>query len=174
MKKKTKVLLILIIIFIAICMSFFAYKTINDNNKQIKEKELIKEIKSHYNKYVITTKNTKLYNKKHISIGTISKNKKLVLNKTNINKNTKYFNIDNTKYYISYKDVKKTKKFNMDNRYKYYIPFNENIITHKNFKLYQNDKEVYKMNISIDTPILVKEDNLYYIEFNNELYYIYK
>ncbi|MBR2248648.1 MAG: polysaccharide deacetylase family protein [Bacilli bacterium] len=173
MKKKTKVLIIFIII-IGILVSFFVIKKIQNNKILLSNKNRLKEIKSHYNNYVKVIKETNLYNNKYKKIGTISKNKKLILKKQKITKDTKYFNIDNTNYYVSYKDVKKTKKFNIDNRYKSYIPFNENVITHKNFKLYQDDKEVYKMNISIDTPILVKEDNRYYIEFNNELYYIFK
>ncbi|MBQ2639538.1 MAG: polysaccharide deacetylase family protein [Bacilli bacterium] len=169
MKKKTNVLLIFIALILIILGSFFALKDSDTNNK----KDLINNIKSHYNKYVITSKDTKLYNNKYKSIGIVHKNKKLILDSIKINKNTKYFKIKDTDNYIKYSDVEKYKhKINIDNRYKKYIVFNENITTNKKVKLYQDNKLIYTINNSLDLPIMRKEEDGYYVEFNNELYLV--
>lgn len=179
MNKKIKVVLIVLSISIIILLlgSFFFYqKEKNEQIKLEKEKHLVKEIKSHYNQYVKTIKKTKLYikdNKKYKEIGSLAKDEIITLKKQNINKNTKYFQIDNINYYIKYQNVEKVEnKKNIDNRYKNYIPFNENILTKDITNLYQNEKLVYTLNKKLDLPIIRKEDGSNYVEYNNELFLI--
>lgn len=179
MNKKIKVVLIVLSILIIILLlgSFFFYqKEKNEQIKLEKEKHLVKEIKSHYNQYVKTIKKTKLYikdNKKYKEIGSLAKDEIITLKKQNINKNTKYFQIDNINYYIKYQNVEKVEnKKNIDNRYKNYIPFNENILTKDITNLYQNEKLVYTLNKKLDLPIIRKEDGSNYVEYNNELFLI--
>ena len=181
MKKKTKVVLIIsfIIILILILMSFFFYqkeKEIKYKNKLLKDKKVVEKIKNHYNNYVITNKKSNLYikdNNNYKKIGTVKENKEFTLKKQKINKDTKYFLIDNLNYYIKYEDVDKIDNLSeLDTRYKSYLPFNENIITKDKINLYKNNNLVYELKTKLDTPIIIKDDTSKYIEFDNELYLI--
>lgn len=140
------------------------------------EKEIRKEISSHNSDYVITTKETNLYDKNYKKIGTVNKDIKLKLDNKDlkITSKTKYFKIDNLNYYISYKDVKPSTQYEINKRYKDYIVFNENIKTNKETILYKDNKYVFKLNKSMSLPIIIKDNNKLYVEYNNELYYVKK
>ena len=171
MKKGTNILLIFIALILIVSGSFFALK--KDDN--ITTNNTGDNPNLHYNEYVTTIKNTSLYrkkNNKYIKSGKIYKDKKLVLDKIKINKNTKYFKLKDTNYYIKYNDVKKDNKKDIDSRYKNYLLFNENIISKRKVNLYKNNKLVYTINDKLDLPIIIKDDAGVYIEFNNDLYLV--
>lgn len=177
--KKSKV--IVSIITIAVILSGFGYITCNyikTNNSKIKKENLIKEINNHYNEFVKTNKETKIYNNNNKEIGTIGNNIELSLDKENISENTKYFKftIYDDDYYIKYQDVDKIDKLSETNdRYKNYIVFNENIITNDKTSFYdENDNLIYTFNKSYDFPIIIKDDIKYGVEFNNRLLYVKK
>lgn len=181
MKNKKTYLVIIVILILVIIISlgsFFFYQKQNELEKQKQrkeEKELVEEIKSHYNKYVTVTSDSKLYKKqknKYVEAGNISKDKNITLEDTKITKNTKYFKIEGMDFYIEYKKVKKIDSYQIETRYKNYIPFNENIVTNDTINLYQQDKLVMTINKSLDIPIIIKNESGYNIEFNNELYFI--
>ena len=184
-KKKTCIVIIVIFILVTIISlgSFFFYqkqvelKEAAEKKKEKEEKELVEEIISYYNKYVTITTDSKLYKKnanKYIEAGTISKDKNITLEDIKITKDTKYFKIEGMDFYIKYKNVKKIDSYQIETRYKKYLPFNENIVTNDTINLYQDDKLVMTINKSLDTPIIIKDDNGYNIEYNNELYFIKK
>lgn len=179
MKKRTRVVIVLILISMLTIIggSFLLYQNIKKEEKlkiELKEKTLIKKITSKYSNFVKVTKDTKLYqkeNNQYKEIGQVTKDTKLKLVKEHITKDTKYFKIANLNYYIKYHDVIKTEEFTNDTRYKNYLPFNENVVT-ENTKLYQNDKLIYNLNVALDKPIIKKDADKIYIEYNDDLYYL--
>ena len=181
-KRKTKksrvIIVIMIIIIILSGLSYIAFNYIKNNNIELKKEKNIKEINSHYNEFVKTNKESKLYNSNNEVVGTIGNNVELSLTKEKISKDTKYFKITtfDDDYYISYKDVDKIDKLSeINDRYKNYIVFNKNIVTNDSTSFYdENDNLLYTFNKSYDLPIIIKDDNKYGIEFNNRLLYVKK
>ena len=158
---------------------FSAIKTnekIKLDKKNKNDSKLVSNIKSHYNDYVITTKETKLYKKEkdeYKEYGTISKNVKLKLEKEDITPSTKYFLIDGLDLYIDYSSVEKIDKFETSDRYKNYIVFNKNIKTTEKTSFYNKDDELlFTINNGIDLPIIVLGGEYSGVEYNNELLYI--
>lgn len=180
MNKKTKVVIIVLLILavtLVLGSFFFSYCKEKEIKKRKEEdKKIVNEIKHHYNNYVKTTKDTYIYIKeesKYKKIGSITKDEQLVLKNQKITKNTKYFQIDKLDFYIKYNDVEKIDTINQkDERYKHYIPFNENVITKEKVKLYKDDKLIFELYKSLDLPIIIKDDNGYYVEYYDELYLI--
>ncbi len=169
--------IILILIIVAVSLTIFGFSYKNKIDLEEKRTRLVNTINSHYNDVVKVTGDTKLFIKKddkYIDSGSVSKDTKLELEKTNITYNTEYFKIKDTDYYISYKKVESSKKDTVDQRYKNYLLFNENIKTKNPTKLMKNDKVIYTLNKSLDLPIIKKDDKGYYVEYFNELYFINK
>lgn len=177
--KKSRVMIVIMIIIIILGgLGYIAFNYIKNNNIELKKEKTIKEINSHYNEFVKTNKESKLYNSNNEVVGTIGNNVELSLDNEIISDTTKYFKITtfDDEYYISYKDVDKIDKLSeTDNRYKNYIVFNENIVTNDSTSFYdENDNLLYTFNKSYDLPIIIKDDNKYGIEFNNRLLYVKK
>ena len=105
----------------------------------------------------------------------VSAEKEFTLKDTKIDKNTKYFLIDELGYYVRYQDVSKMDKLAAkDLRYKNYLPFNYNVVTNDKVTLYQDDKAIYELYYSLDTPVIELDDSGYIIEFNDEEYLVKK
>jgi len=177
MKKKIFIIVISIILFISLL--FIGVVIIKDNKeKKLKYEQelLLDEINSHYNKYVIVNKDTKLYvnnNNEFIESGNIYKDTKVILKDTNIDINTKYFLIDGIDMYISYEDVDKIEEYKIDKTYLNYIYFNKNITTKDLTNFYDYDNNLrYKINNSFDFKILVMDSNRYGVIYNDELLYV--
>lgn len=182
MKKKNKIIIFIVIIILIIIALAVAYK-VRENKIAMdkiitKNNNHIQEVASHYNQYVKTIKKSKLYSDTYEEEGYIGENVELILDKIKINKNTKYFKITNLdkEYYINYKNVEKIDNIIENNdRYKKYIPFNENIITKDKISFYdENDNLVLELNNEHNLPIIIKEDAKYGVEFNNRLLYVKK
>lgn len=196
MKKNKKVIknvIILLILIFTIC-AFVTYKIIKSNNQKRNEvkiqeqkkqelkiqEETKEDILKHYNKYVITEDIIDLYkldNKKYIKSGSIGKNQILELKDIDITYNDTYLPLATFDgYYIYYEDVNKTEeKEELNQRYKNYIPFNENIITTNNTNFYDEDNNlIYSFNQQFDLPIIIKDENRYGVEYNNKLLFINK
>ena len=169
-KKKIKIKLLPIILSIVIIIggisSFFLYNYLQD--------ETLKTIKINYNYVVITTKETKLYDKNKKSIGTISKG--VVLDLVEIKKlslNNKYFQLKNNDYYVKYKDVKKSKKEEkvIDN---YYLPLNLSISSKNKVKLLEEKKTIITLNNGVNIDVEYMDKNYYYVRFQSNLLKIKK
>ena len=94
-KVKKKGLLIGIMVFLLVLIGGSIIE--NDFNEE--------EDISKYNEKVITTKNTKLYNKKGKEIGSITKDYALDLEKVKITSlKNRYLQIKDSDYYVSYKE----------------------------------------------------------------------
>lgn len=181
-KKKTKkILIISLSILLVLLIISLIYYLDKEHKEQIrlnnikKEQEIINNISNHYNEYVITNKESNLYNSNEEIIGVIGNNVSLSLEDTLINKDTKYFKVkDFEDTYIEYSDVEKIGSLiTYDDRYKNYIVFNENIITKDITSFYDKDNNlIYKFNNTINLPIIIKDDNKYGVEFNNRLLYV--
>ena len=177
-KKGRLLVAILIVVIVLGGLGYITYDYIKKNNDSLKKEKLIKEINNHYNEFVKTNKETSIYNDNNEEIGVIGKGIELSLDKESITENTKYFKVTtfDDDYYIKYQDVDKIDELSeIDDRYKNYIPFNENIITNDKTSFYDGDDNlVFTFNNSYDLPIIIKDDEKYGIEFNNELLYVKK
>ena len=182
-RKRLLLVIIMILLLIGSAFSFFCYKnyqvTLREQKKEEKEKQLLKEIKNHYNNVVRLENDSTLYrltDKKYIAVGTIAKDKIVELEDVqDINVNTKYFLVKTLGLYVNYKDVVPSENIveSSDQRFRNYLSFNENIITNDMVTLYDKEKTVgFKLNYSIDVPIIVKDDEGVYVEYFGDLYFI--
>ena len=164
-KKKVKIkLLTIIIIIVLICGGiggFFVYNYLQDNT--------LKNIKKNYGKVVITKNEAKLYNKNKKVIGTISKD--VLLDLVEIKKlslENKYYKLENTDYYVKYKDVKKSKREEqvVDN---YYLPIDLVVSSKKSVKLLDDKKTMITINNGVNLDVEYMDKDYYYVRFQSYL-----
>lgn len=174
-RKNNKIIIIIsLLLIILVGLIIFIYYS-KDSVMPILDNT--KEIEKHYNEFVKTNKESILYNEKEEEIGKIGKDVELTLNNINIDKNTKYFSIkDIDGYYIKYIDVDKIDKLtDIDQRYKEYIPFNQNIVTNDITNFYdESGNLIYSLKEEFSLPIIIKDTDKYGVEYNNRLLYVNK
>lgn len=180
--KKNKILILILIFLILVSAVFIFLCFDNENNKKEKLEqerlEYLQDIKDSYSKYVITTKETYLYDSNKNIIGRINSGVKIELKDKEINnEEDDYFELklfDN--HYIYFKDVEKIDKLDeKECYYKNYIVFNENCVTGDKTIFYdKNYNYLYEINMSVNVPIYIKDDNYYGVLFNDELVYLKK
>lgn len=140
----------------------------------LNSKANLKDIKKNYGETIITTKKIRLYNEKKKEVGAIEKGTILNLTKIDINNyKDKYFQINDSNYYILYKNIEKTKQKIEARDASNYLVFNENIKQNKKISLYQNNKKRITLD-KINEPIQYQDDNNYYITILNNIYQIPK
>lgn len=174
MKEKSKKIILLLIVIIII-------STIFHLTMMIKNEEYNKiNISLHYNEFVKTNKESAIYikeNEQYKEAGKISKNIELSLNKI-AGDSEEYFNIKEfeEQYYIHYEDVDKLETLTeKDQRYKKYIVFNSNVVTKEKTDFYDIEGNlVYSLGEAYSLPIIIKENDMYGVEFNDRLLYIKK
>ncbi len=173
LKIRKEVIICTIICFILILFSgtIFVYKNLS-------EKKTLQNIKSHYNTYAITNKESKIYKKskdKYVKYGKISKDFELVLEKTTIQTtNQQYFKVKDEDYYVYYKDIdKKDKEATKNEIPNNYLVFNKNLKTKKTTRFITNNKYI-EINKSYELPIEYIDDNNYYVNYLNNTYAIKK
>ena len=179
-KKRLKIIFTcsLLLIFCFVGIFYLEYDKRNSlrEAKKIDQKILVAKIKNSYNKYIKIKEGSILYKKdndKYVDVMKVYGDKTYTLQDIEIDKNTKYFYIEELGFYVKYQDVLKVDDLVIkDLRYKNYLPFNENIITKEKVNLYQNDKVIYELSFSLDLPIIEKDNNGYYVEYNNELFLV--
>lgn len=183
MSKSGKIKIVIVAILSIICIVTFY---LDYRNKKIEEKleqermeeEKLEDINKHYNKFVKTNLETNLYileNDEYITIGKIGKDVELTLKDMKITSDTDYFLIDNfdSDYYIKYDSVEPIGELSIVNdRYKNYIPFNQNIVTKDKTIFYKDDNLVYELDIGVNLPIIMKDANKLYVEYQNQLLYV--
>jgi len=170
------IVLILITSIIAIC-----YKINKDRITELKQNTLKQDIISHYNEFVITNKESSIYelnNNKYIEVGTIGKDEEITLDNIEVSYKDEYLKLTTfeEEYYIYYKDIDKTEKLSEQNdRYKKYIPFNKNVVTKDETNFYNEEGAlIYSLPKSFDLPIIVNKKDTYGVEYNNRLLYVKK
>ncbi len=177
-RKKKKKIVILIVILILILIGVIITKILYDKKQQrIREKEKYTLIHNKYTKYVKVDKDSNIFqytDGKMKKVGTIGKDVELVLGEIK----DEYYEITNLdqKYYILYSNVEAIDMVKEeDNRYKEYIPFNQNVVTDNKTKIYNKDGElVLSLNKEFKSPIIIKEENYYGIIYSDRLYYVKK
>jgi len=168
MKKKKLAIasVILLIVCFIIVAAFFVIK-----NKD--HKKLIHSIKNRYSEYVTLPKDSDLYakvNEEYKKAGIGYHGAVFKLSSIEINSSEdKYFNIAGSDYYVYYKDVQPVNERIINDRYQIYVDFNYNIVTKKAFTIYIDDKKMMDINQSLTFPIKYRDENNYYIEFNDML-----
>lgn len=176
-KKKSKKIYILFVVVLIMIGAACLFKDFYDQKKAEEKKEqTFEEVKQHYNAYVTVTKDTILYDEEEQEIGKVYKDTALELEDTKLTEDTKYFQIKEQDWLISYQDVTPVENMpSISTRYKSYVVFNENIVTNDETTFYdEQDKPVFTINQSFDFPIIIKDKNKYGIEYNNQLLYIKK
>lgn len=169
--KKNKIITITLIVISLLALTSIYLL----NNKEIEPKDY----SGYYSEIAVTTKDSiiyKLVDNNYIEAGTIYKNTKILLEEPT-DKTNEFFKLKDLDgvYYIKYNDIKKEDKYyEEDTRYKKYIAFNENIITNEQTTFYKDSNKLYTINHSIELPIIIKEEDKYYVEYNNMLLYVMK
>lgn len=164
---KRKKMIVTIVIFMILTISITIYSVIT-YNKKIKL-----DIKEHYNKYLVTTKKTNLYNSNKEIVGSISENFKINIDNQKDQEN-EYFKIKDTNYYIYYKDTKKTKEIKKEQKNEKYLVFNKNIKSSKKITLYKNNKKVLELDKGLNLPIEFIDNDEYNVYYLNNLLQIKK
>lgn len=182
-KKYLIIVCIVLLISLGFFMAYKKYTEYQDEQRIIKEeKEHNKQvalITSHYNQYVRVATDSKLYKKKDDTFyeyGMAYKDSELELDEQKITYDTKYFYSSKMDVYIEYDKVEKIDSLtSYSDRFKSYIPFNQNIVTKDVFSLYDDDNKVWSFNESMSFPIIIKDyDGKYYVNYNNRLLYVLK
>ena len=175
-KLKKSIIILCIIFLVFFCgITFYLYKKHLIYQAKLLEEKRIATIKNSYSEYVITIKDSPIYDEDFNKVGTVSKDIFLSLDGIN----DEYFLIDNFDdvYYIKYTDVIKTDSYidKTDNRYKNYIPYNENILTSNKTDLYDEfDNLVLSLDKDYSFPIIIKESEKYGVEYSNRVMYVQK
>lgn len=143
--------------------------------KEVKElQEVINEVKENYNEFAIANKNATLYSKEGKKIGTITKGVNLELEALPENNKSELLKLKYSNLYINYKDIEKSQQVSENKRYKNYIPFNESISANQTVNLHVDEEKYYTLDLKEELPIIIKEDDKYYVEYDNKLLYINK
>lgn len=182
---KKKIIIVLLVLFILCLIGVFIFLYIkNEEKKELaalkakEEKEYVESIKKNYSPFVITLKETDLYNENGEKIGKINKNVKLELNEKEIDSiDDDYFELTLFEnHYVFFKDVIPVDSMDEKSKYyKNYVVFNENCVTNDKTKFYdENFNYLYEVNYSIDAPIYIKENEYYGVEFKDSLVYLKK
>ena len=139
----------------------------------LKTTHTIKEIKNKYNEYVLTNKETNLYDAQKNIIGRIDENIYLELeNKKITSKKDKYFKIKETDYYIYYNDINKTEK-QETNIKDYYVEIGKKIKTNNPAELYQDNKKI-TINNELEFNAIKQDETYYYVNFLNQIFKLEK
>ena len=182
-KENKKVIFNFLILIICLLSALILNNKLEDKNiKLANEKErqekLFSEIKASYNKFVSLNEDALIYkleNDKYVEAGSISKDTKLELEDKDIKDyNDIYFKLKNLDYYVKYSSVEKIDEFKIDYTYKNYIPFNIDVITNENAILYSDEGNVYNISEELKLPIIIKDIDKYYVEYDNRLLYVKK
>ena len=127
------------------------------------------QIKNRFNKYVITNKETNIYDKNHAIIGKTKENIYYELEKAN----KKYYKINETNYYLYYKDVNKTEK-QTEEKKEYYRDLGKEITTNEITNFYKNNELKFTINNSFTFNVNKENKEYYYITYMNQIYQIKK
>lgn len=176
MNTKIKILkgILAITIFLLIVFGIYFLKPKFVHEKPNPKKKETYESSRYYHEHAEITKDTKLYQKNgndYKDVGKVYKGTLISLEKPE--KKDQYFKIKDTNYYVFYDALKDHEEKKKDEKYKRWIPFNENV-EGENITLYQEDTKVLTLAEQVSLPIYRKTENQYYVEYQNELYFVLK
>lgn len=163
-----KIIISIFIIVICIITVYFVY--FKNNNK--KEEKKVPEI--NYSNSLIVTKNEQsIYDSNYKKMGKVNKNVTLQLEEKKKHDNKIYYKVKDSDFYLLVDKVEKTDVFNTNDRYKRYVKFNQNIVG-TNLVLYDENGYVFEVNKELSLPIIIKDKDKLYVEYNNRLLYVNK
>lgn len=163
---------VLILILIVICIGGLFYYV--DFKKSIKEKKVVqKPLDYDYSALIITLDEKNLYDSDLNKVGMINKDVRLELDGKKKVDNKMYYKVKNSDFYIHNGNINKIESLNINDRYKRYVKFNQNIVGN-DLTLYDNNGYVFKINGELNLPIIIKDNNKLYVEYNNRLLYVNK
>lgn len=175
-----KWLVICIVILLLLLVGVYAVYFVSSGNILDNKPEEKFDATEYFNEYVVTNKESDIYvkeNDEYKKIGTFGKGIELSLNEIT-SAEDEYFNIKefDGEYYINYKDIDKIEVLEeIDDRYKVYIVFNSNVVTEDSTSFYDEEGNlVYSIDEGYSLPIIIKEDDMYGVEFNSRLLYVKK
>lgn len=168
---------------------FFVHKEMELQKEEQRQEELRKkeeerrialftDIKDSYNEYVKTNKEAKLYSlndNNYVEAGLVGKDIELSLEDMDITYQTEYFLVDGLDLYIHYEDVEKIDSLpQKEDVYKNYVLFNYDAVTTDKTSFYDDAGLVYQINKGVSLPVIIKDTDKYYVEYNDRLLYIKK
>ena len=180
--KKVIKLFIIVVLLVLYVLGFYALSKNKRNNIELEiekiNQEKISEISSHYAKNVKINNDTKLYsidNDNYVVVGSLAAGVELSLSEIEITADTEFFKVTNfgDNYFVRYEDLIPIDQLTVNNgRYKNYILFNENVKTKDITKFYFDGNLVYEINQNFNLPIIKKDDNKIYVEYQDKLLYV--
>lgn len=173
MKKIIRIILLFIVI--ALVFTITNYRNINRNNSEEVKVDQNNDNSNTitYDGLVVTIDDVILYDISKKEVGKLGKNVELEV--TSVDNTYLKTTIVDNEYYLKTDNIESIEEtLEYDIRYKNYIIYNENVVSNES-KLYDRENNlVYSLNTAINSPIIIKEDNRYGIEFNNRLLYVNK
>ncbi len=182
LKKSNSKLLIILILCVAVLAVMLGLLYVWHNATVQKGKEVVVEVKKktvafkknvNCNGYVVVDHSTPLYqrnNDRFVQKGMVRKDTLLLLDENNT-KETDYYQLANSEYYIFFADIKENvQNKQYDDSYVRYLVFNENAKTKDVTNLYDQEGNLrYSLASGIDLPIYKKEKDMYFVVYFNEL-----
>ena len=162
--KKLLIFILIIICLVATYFLFFQKKPVKKETKPIIDD---------YSALIITTKEKKLYDEEFNEMGLVNKDVRLPLDGKKKIKDKMYYKIKDSDFYIRNGNIEKIEGLDTTDRYKRYDKFNENI-QGNNLTFYDANGYVFKINKELNLPIIIKDNNKLYVEYNNRLLYVNK
>ena len=164
-----KIIAIILIIICAVAGYFvFVQK---DQKKDTEKKEPV--VEDYYNALVITTSEQDLYDADFNKVGMVNKDVRFNLDTKKTSGKKIYYKIKDSDYYLLIGKFEKIESLDISDRYKKYVKFNQNIVG-KDVTLYDDNGYVFKINGDLNLPIIIKDKNKLYVEFNNRLLFVNK
>ncbi len=185
-KKKIIIFVVLIMLIGGGVGGYFGYnyylkqKALEDARLKQEEEDRValQKIKENYNTFVKSNDDINIYildNDKYQKMGTISKDTSLQLEPIeNITLNNKYLKLANSDYFVNYLDISPSEEVKYDTNYKHYVPFDNDIVTKNPTNFYKNNQIIYTINDSFTLPIIINDNDYYYVEFDDQLFGIKK
>ena len=184
-KKDSAILAILLLAFGALHIYYVVFKldfsfknkeSVVEIKKEAIDIDLVRESFGEFVKVKDGTKICKRDGHKYYECVSIHGNIEFHLDK-DYTIDSEYYKVLDSDYYIHYKDVEKIEGMSLvKGEYKYYsnyIPFNQNVILKDGAKLYVDDNSYFEVS-SMESPIIILDDNRYGIEYLNRLVYVVK
>ncbi len=167
MKKVVIGFLLLIIVGTAAFGSYVVNKGNSDKKKV--EKKVIDD----YSALIITIDEKNLYDENYNKIGMVNKDVRLALDGKKEVDNKMYYKVKDSDFYIRNGKINKIESLNTTDRYKRYVLFDENVTGDK-VTFYDENGYVFKVNSTVNLPIIIKDNDKLYVEYNNRLLYVNK
>ncbi len=157
---------LLIISVLLVGTSFLFYQQYQKDQQHKKQLQHQEEVRAAYQQVVSLKNEATLFNNEGKSIGKIAQGMVVELDAFEQND---YFKIKNQDMFVHYLDVQAASLPVYDDRYKNYIPFNESIVLEQASFYDVNDGLLFQVNLPFTFDILVKLEDAYLVEWQNQL-----